>query len=498
MKSATENASPLVAAIARTETTWSVELQIPDSLIGGWNHSAAVAFHVQRYDCAQFLGGCIPVPAGPVLWPASTAIHQPYTWAEAQFGALPAAANRGPVALVSGPGVVSLTHPRTLTLDGSGSYDLDGDALTFAWTQIDGPTVTLQGTDTTTPAFETPALAESATLRFQLVVNDGNGDSAPADVSVTLVPVSTQAAATKSGSGSATLTGEGASVQLCWPGGAGDVAVIQASQDLITWDTIGTNTASYLNAILFTDRAANLYPYRFYRAVSWTPDQTSIAGQALEFDGVNDLVEIPHDNALNAFPLTLMAWVKTTQASGVYPAIITKYVGGIGQGYAVAFDAGRVTAWYYADASNYLWDANDGIDGRFIANGQWQHIAYVVDETGGRIYLNGTLVNTHAWVGTPGPTTANVGLRFGGYLGGSGRPWAGRMDEVSVWNRALAGNEIRALMHHPLSGVEAGLLGYWKLDEGAEATTLDRTGHGHDGALLNDPTWIDSGAPIFP
>lgn len=72
------------------------------------------------------------------------------------------------------------------------------------------------------------------------------------------------------------------------------------------------------------------------------------------------------------------------------------------------------------------------------------------------------------------------------------------MDEVSVWNRALSGQELRALMHHPLSGAEAGLLGYWKLDEGADATARDSGAHGHDGALLNDPTWIDSSAPIVP
>lgn len=76
-----------------------------------------------------------------------------------------------------------------------------------------------------------------------------------------------------------TLTGDGASLQLCWPGGAGDVALIQASMDLIAWDTIGTDTATYLNAIVFTDLAANLYPYHFYRAVSWSPDDLPVMKQ---------------------------------------------------------------------------------------------------------------------------------------------------------------------------------------------------------------------------
>jgi len=61
-------------------------------------------------------------------------------------------------------------------LDGSGSYDPDGDTLSFAWTQIDGPTVTLVGANTSGPCFDAPDVGPGgAVLHFQLAVTDSYG-----------------------------------------------------------------------------------------------------------------------------------------------------------------------------------------------------------------------------------------------------------------------------------------------------------------------------------
>jgi hypothetical protein len=75
----------------------------------------------------------------------------------------------------------------SVTLDATGSADPDGDALTFAWSQTSGPTVTLSGGASTGPTFRAPSVAAPTPLAFQVTVSDGHADASDS-VTITVVP----------------------------------------------------------------------------------------------------------------------------------------------------------------------------------------------------------------------------------------------------------------------------------------------------------------------
>ncbi len=106
------------------------------------------------------------------------------------YGIQPGGGNLAPVAN-AGPDQ-SVGQGVVVNLNGSGSADPNGDALvSYRWTQTAGPDVTLTQTTSAKPSFTTPiGLSTTSTLTFALVVNDGQVDSAPDPVNITVIAAS--------------------------------------------------------------------------------------------------------------------------------------------------------------------------------------------------------------------------------------------------------------------------------------------------------------------
>ncbi len=89
------------------------------------------------------------------------------------FARVSLAAGTAPVA-DAGLGV--LAYPGdTVVLNATGSSDVDGENLAYAWTQVVGAPVDMQDATTAEPSFVVPAPGPYA---FELVVNDGTLESA--------------------------------------------------------------------------------------------------------------------------------------------------------------------------------------------------------------------------------------------------------------------------------------------------------------------------------
>ena len=95
-------------------------------------------------------------------------------------------ANRAPTANAGAAQTVN--EFAQVTLDGSGSLDPEGAALTYSWTQQSGTNVALSNASVAAPTFAAPdvtAVNTPEVLRFQLTVSDGSlSSSAAVDITV--------------------------------------------------------------------------------------------------------------------------------------------------------------------------------------------------------------------------------------------------------------------------------------------------------------------------
>ncbi|MFT4601578.1 MAG: hypothetical protein ACI857_001761, partial [Arenicella sp.] len=207
------------------------------------------------------------------------------------------------------------------------------------------------------------------------------------------------------------------------------------------------------------------------------------SSNALDFDGANDFIQIPHNASLNVSgggEVTMEAWI-FPNVGGAWENIIMK--GNYGYGLAL-------------QSSNqiYFWDT--GCGGCNVAPsdvaatpGVWNHVAVTVLDLGATMtvtyYLNG--VNVGVKTSPIAQINDNVGDL---YIGRQGAGCAcnymnGMVDDVRIWNDVRTQVEIAAEMNNCLDGTEANLVGYWKLDEGTgSATVSDETGNALDGTLM--------------
>ena len=75
---------------------------------------------------------------------------------------------------------------QTVTLDGSGSCDDNGDALIYGWAQTGGPSVTLSDAGAESPTFTAPGAAGALTFPRAGTDSHGLADPTPDEVVVTV------------------------------------------------------------------------------------------------------------------------------------------------------------------------------------------------------------------------------------------------------------------------------------------------------------------------
>jgi Concanavalin A-like lectin/glucanases superfamily/Purple acid Phosphatase, N-terminal domain len=218
------------------------------------------------------------------------------------------------------------------------------------------------------------------------------------------------------------------------PGGTGAIG---------SWSFVeGSGTAA-------TDGTGNGLTGVLMNGAAWVPGPI---GTAVDLDGLDDYVEVQNAPALDAYPLTVSAWVRTSTTG--LGGVVNKYLPSSLNGYQVFVNGGSLCAWYFRDSADYIWDGTScTLAAPGHADGRWHHVAFVVDASGGRLYVDGSLATTRAWSGSPGPASTTANLSIGRYPGISTPYLPGAIDEVRVYARALTTAEVLALFDARGTGI---------------------------------------------
>lgn len=218
----------------------------------------------------------------------------------------------------------------------------------------------------------------------------------------------------------------------------------------------------------------------------------------LVFDNTeNDKVTIPHhqDYDVDTGDFTLEAIVNFDPSQESYPAILSNRDGHY-TGFLFGLSGG--SPYIRLASTNY-----SALNPMNIKDGQCHHVA--VKRTGNQLefFVDGNSLGIRN-IGVKNITTTRE-LWVGHDFSTNNTALNGSVKEVRFWNVSRSNLNIVANQNKGLIGDEAGLVGYWKMNEGNGQVIYDHSINFNNGVLgsssaqnTNDPAWEENNCGVLP
>lgn len=220
-----------------------------------------------------------------------------------------------------------------------------------------------------------------------------------------------------------------------------------------------------------------------------------LAGYA-SFDGVDDNIVIPNDGSQSAGSITIETWFRADPDGTGLQRIITKEDDG----------GGDIEYTLYLDGNGYLRgessaaSLSESVD---LRDGEWHHAALVVESGiigagNSKLYLDGVEVdNSGLGVLVPAPSSSKP-VMVGDYDDDDdyAENFLGDIADVRIWDDVRSAGEISANMTTVFTSSEAGLVGYYRLDDATGTTATDASSTANDGTLQNGAAIAYDNAPL--
>ena len=212
--------------------------------------------------------------------------------------------------------------------------------------------------------------------------------------------------------------------------------------------------------IYANDSSGNGNTGKLIASAGWTSGKY---GGGINLDGVS-YVEVKEDptgpssnlklNTFLGFTVTTWVYIDSTDPDGGY-ILCNPWNGG-----------GQYNYCMYNSGVNILGSTPSSISGVAFSKDSWNHVAFTVDSTTLRWYVNGLIVSSGAhniisWA--PSSGDSNVALAIGtlfpyGVAVPTGHAIKGKIDETRIWRRVLTSEEIKNIYQGNLIAVNKGCI----------------------------------------
>jgi hypothetical protein len=175
--------------------------------------------------------------------------------------------------------------------------------------------------------------------------------------------------------------------------------------------------------------------------VTWAPGRFQ---SGLAFDGTNGMVDVANAGAFETPKVTVSAWVRSDASPGDYKYVVVKGGSGCCTGSYGLYTGSAGGIEFYVDANSQTNFVVSPDAGTGIWDGRWHNVVGTFGGAAVRLYVDGQQVGS----GTPDSSPIQYGLPSGNDLVIGNYPWcnslgfAGDIDEVKVFDRALGADEI--------------------------------------------------------
>ena len=223
----------------------------------------------------------------------------------------------------------------------------------------------------------------------------------------------------------------------------------KAERTVTTLAPVNTGEPGLIANYPFDDNANDATPYNNHGAIGGNPTfvvHTGLAGKALKFDGNGDSVLVKNAVQLISDFATVGFWIRVDSVNIANAEAYVIDFGHWDQRWKISLPQHLRIVWTTncknTISNNFITDMDAG-DGNELVKGIWWHVTAVHDGVNNIIYING--VETKRVPSTGKLNSTARALFFGNNGTDGGQYFAGALDNVKIYNKAMTAGEINKL-----------------------------------------------------